>query len=114
MPFIETKLSVPLSAEKEEVLGERIGKAIELIPGKSERWLMLSFEDNCRLRFGGDAATPAAIAEVKLFGKAEKAAYDALTGALTEIISSEVGIPPERIYVRYDETEVWGWSGSNF
>ena len=30
-----------------------IGKAIELVPGKSEEYLLLEFEDNCRLWLRG-------------------------------------------------------------
>jgi hypothetical protein len=41
MPYINTKLSTSLSKEKETALKEQFGKAIALIPGKSESWLML-------------------------------------------------------------------------
>ena len=51
MPCIQTKVNVPLSAEQKEVLKTELGKAISLIPGKSENWLMLTFEDNCSIFF---------------------------------------------------------------
>ena len=41
MPLITAKTSVEISKEKEVVLKEKLGKAIELI-GKSESWLMIS------------------------------------------------------------------------
>ena len=46
MPYIETTASVAISGRKEQAIKERMGQAIELIPGKSEGWLMLSFHDN--------------------------------------------------------------------
>ena len=46
MPFINSKVSVTISGEKEKELKCRLGEAISVIPGKSESWLMLNFEDN--------------------------------------------------------------------
>ena len=68
MPFINTKVNVEISEEKEKELKERLGKAIEIIPGKSEQWLMLGFEDNIRLYFRGDNNCKIAFVEVKVFG----------------------------------------------
>ena len=99
--------------EQELSLKTAFGKAIELIPGKSERWLMLSFSDNERMWFVGDDA-PLAYLSVKLFGAASDGAYDALTAKLTEIVSAQLNIPSSRIYVKYEEIDHWGWNGSNF
>ena len=114
MPFIETKVNVKISKEKEEILKGKFGEAIELIPGKSENWLMLSFHDECNLYFKGTNEHGIAFVEVKLFGKATKAAYDKLTAAITDIVNQELNISPDQIYVRYEETEYWGWNGNNF
>lgn len=54
MPFISLKTSVDLSKEKEELLRQRLGEVIEIIPGKSEEWLMIGFEDNYKLHFKGE------------------------------------------------------------
>ncbi|MBR4048892.1 MAG: hypothetical protein IKK09_00180 [Clostridia bacterium] len=113
MPFIQTKTNVSISKEQEMSLKTAFGKAIELIPGKSERWLMLGFSDNERMWFVGDDASLAYIS-VKLFGSASDSAYDALTAKLTEIVSSELGVSASRIYVKYEEIDHWGWNGSNF
>ena len=51
MPYIGTHTTVEITPEKEVVLKEKLGKAIEAIPGKAEAWLMCGFEDNCRLWF---------------------------------------------------------------
>ena len=39
MPFIKSKVSVPLSKEQETEIKTKMGKAIELVPGKSETYL---------------------------------------------------------------------------
>ena len=113
MPFIQTKTNVAVSADQENELKARFGKTIENLPGKTERWLMLDFADNCRMWFGGDNA-PCAFLEVKLFGSASASSYDRLTAAITNDVSSVLGVSPDRVYVKYEEIANWGWNGSNF
>ena len=74
---------------------------------------MLSFEDNIRMAFAGKT-DPVAMIEVEIYGKASDSEYSALTAKISEIISSELQIPKNRIYVKYEEIGVWGWSGENF
>lgn len=114
MPYISTKTNVVISKEKERILKEKLGKAIELIPGKSENWLMLAFEGEKALYFKGDDSNNIAFVEVKLFGKSTKEAYAALTKEITEIVSEELSISPDKIYVKYEEVSIWGWNGANF
>ncbi len=114
MPYIETKTNREISPAQELELKERLGKAIETIPGKSESWLMLNFEDHCRLYFQGDGKAPAAFVAVKLFGGADRAAYENMTAAVTEILQNVLEIDPARIYVQYTACQDWGWNGGNF
>ncbi len=113
MPFIQTKVNRPISQEQEKLLAREMGKAIELL-GKSEEWLMLQFEDCCRLYFKGDSQKPLAFVNVKLLGRAGEENYQRLTGRITEVLSDVLSIPADGIYVEYDETGHWGWNGSNF
>ena len=46
MPFIDSKISIKVTEEQEKELKTRLGKAITVLPGKSETWLMTGFEDN--------------------------------------------------------------------
>ena len=43
MPCIQTKVSVKMTEQQEKTIKTELGKAISLIPGKSENWLMLTF-----------------------------------------------------------------------
>ncbi len=112
MPFIQTKVNTTITPAQEQTLKTGFGQAIRLI-GKSEAWLMLSFEDKCRMYFKG-SDEPCAMVEVKLYGRAGANAYDALTARLTELLADTLSISPGRIYVKYDEVEYWGMAGSNF
>lgn len=113
MPFINTKTSCEITKEKEIAIKEKLGQAMSLI-GKSENWLMLNFEDNCRLYFKGSNSEDMAMVEIALFGKATDSQYDAMTEKVTEIIASELSISPSCIYVKYEEVDHWGYSGFNF
>lgn len=114
MPYINTKTTVSINEEKREVIKKKLGEAIELIPGKSENWLMISFDDNSTMYFKGSKEKPLAFVEVKIFGKSTKDAYQKLTKAITEIMEVELGIQPDCTYVKYEEVSTWGWNGNNF
>ena len=52
--------------------------------------------------------------EVSLYGSADGAVYNRLTGAITKAVADALGIGPARVYVKYAETAYWGWNGENF
>ena len=114
MPFIGSKVSVKISKEKEESIKKKLGEAIQLIPGKSETFLMIGFEDEYSLYFGGEKLEKGAFVEVKIFGKASKDSYDKLTAEICNIYEKELDIPQNKIYVKYEEVQNWGWNGKNF
>lgn len=114
MPCIQIQFSGTISQEKEEIIQAKLGKAIELIPGKTQKWLMLCFHDGCRIRFAGTADSPAAFVKVGLYGTAPKQAYDQLTQKITEILQEALAVDPARVYIQYEESLYWGWNGSNF
>jgi hypothetical protein len=114
MPYIQTKTNVTITPQKEAVLKAKLGEAIAAIPGKSESWLMCEFADQCRLWFQGDNSNPIAYVEVKIFGKADPASYEKLTGLICGILEEELEIAKNRIYVKYEEIDHWGWNGTNF
>lgn len=114
MPYISTKTTVSISPEKREIIKTKLGKAIELIPGKSENWLMLSFDENSLMYFKGSNNRPIAFVEVKIFGTSTSDAYNNLTKAITDIINEELNIDSDCIYVKYEEVSTWGWNGNNF
>ena len=114
MPYIRTQVSIPLSKEKEIALKEKLGQAITILPGKTERWLMLDFRDQCRMYFQGTQEEPIAFVEIKLFGAAGGVVYQEMTAEVTKIVSEELEIPAQRIYIQYEECSYWGWNGNNF
>lgn len=112
MPFINVKTNSPVSKEKETAIKSKLGEAITTLPGKSESWLMVGIEPEYILYFKGTDEL-CAMVDVSIFGTATPAALSALTAKITEILSSELNIPPARTYVKYSQKTEWGWNGSN-
>ncbi len=113
MPYIKITTSKTISKQCESVLTQKFGENISIIPGKSERWLMLCYEDNMRMALGGDDLVGTAMIEVSAFGRSTPEVYERLTEALTETLCSVIDIPAERVYVKYHEHSVWGYGGTN-
>lgn len=113
MPYINVKTNTEISKEAETALKTDLGKAISVIPGKSEAWLMVGIEPEQVLYFKGDDA-PAAMVEVSVFGSPNPAAFDRLTGEICNILNARLRIEPARVYVKYSATTDWGWNGGNF
>ena len=113
MPFIDSKVTVSISDEKRETIKAKLGQAISIL-NKSETYLMVGFEDNYDLYMGGTKLEKGAYVSVSLFGNASSDAYDKMTGTICDILSGELGIPGNCVYVTYHGVNDWGWNGSNF
>lgn len=114
MPYINTTTSKIISEQQKNELKTSFGKLIEIIPGKSESWLMLNFNDGSKMAFKGATSPDIAMIEVEIFGKANASDYDKLTQALCASVSEILDIQKDRIYVKYREVGHWGWNGMNF
>ena len=114
MPFIISRTNRSISREQEQQLKTRLGKAICLVPGKSEQYLMLGFEDNCRLWLRGDDSQPMAYVEAAIWGNEAHLGYDEFTAEVTRIFHDVLGIAPDCIYIRYSDIPDRGVAGHNF
>lgn len=114
MPFIDSKVSVKLSAEQKNELKKRLGQAIAVIPGKSESWLMVDIADEQNMYFRGDDSQPVAFICVNIYGSENKGAFEKMTAELTKIYGEICGVAPDHMYVKYAASMDWGWNGSNF
>ena len=113
MPFIDSKITVPVSQDKRDILKVELGRAVSLL-GKPESFLMLGFEDNYDLYMGGQKLEKGAYVSVSLFGNASESAYNTMTEKICSLYERELGIPGSKIYVTYHGINDWGWNGRNF
>lgn len=110
MPFINVKTSKKLTEEKIDAIKTEFGSAIAIIPGKSETWLMVNIEDNCNLYFKGSDNGDTAYVEVKIFGSASKANCEKLTVKICDLLFDIADIPSDRVYVKYEFSDMWGYN----
>ena len=113
MPFIDSKLTVTLTAEKKESIKQKLGKAVSILH-KGETYLMVGFQEGYELYLGGKKLDKGAYVEVSLYGSASSADYSKMTGEICRILFEEAGIPSDSVYVTYHGLRDWGWNGSNF
>jgi len=114
MPCIDLKISILLDDAVKQQITSRLGRAISVIPDKSEAWLMVAIADGVDLYFKGQADIASAYVEVKIYGSADGRAFSALTRAISDILHAETGIAQEHVFVSYFTTPHWGWNGTNF
>ena len=114
MPYIDLKTTKTVSAESCEMIKSAFGKAIECFPGKSEAYLMVGIEDGAKLWFRGDASSDSAVVDVELLGSVNSAASENMTVEICNILEKELGISPDRVYVKYKGYTDWGWNKMNF
>lgn len=113
MPFIDSKITMPMEAGKKEEIKRELGKLITTLH-KSENYLMVGIEDNYDLWLGGKKLEKGAYVSVSLFGNAPRDAYDKLTGQICDLYAEKLDIPGSNVYVTYHPVNDWGWNGSNF
>ena len=113
MPFIDSKVTVTLTEEKKEAIKAKLGKAVSALH-KGESYLMVGFQDEYSLYFAGKKLEKGAYVEVSLYGSASPADYSRMTGEICRILSEELAIPANAVYVTYHGLSDWGWNGRNF
>ena len=113
MPFIDSKVTVPVSKEKKEEIKSKLGQAISLLH-KTESYLMVGIESEYDLWLAGKKLEKGAYVSVSLYGNASPSDYDKMTAKICEILEQELEIPGGSVYVTYHPVSDWGWNGRNF
>lgn len=114
MPYINSNITLKLTEDKKEIIKKNLGEIITVIPGKTEQWLMVGFNDNYTLYFRGDKQEKAAFIEVKALGSAERKYKDKITDLICSLYEKELNIPKDNIYITFYEINDWGWNGGLF
>ena len=114
MPFINVKTNVQLDNAEKIKIQEKLSKAISLIPGKSDSYLMCAVEDSISMMFHRDSNINLAFVEVKLLGSSTKEAYANLTAEICNILENEANVKGCNCYVKFEEVTHWGMDGFMF
>ncbi|MDA3847093.1 MAG: phenylpyruvate tautomerase MIF-related protein [Vallitaleaceae bacterium] len=111
MPYIEIKTTVTLSEDQKVALKSGLGKAITLIPGKTEAVTMVGLIGGVDLYFGGEALTHGAYVEVKMYKATTRKAKVSINKAISDLLRTSIGVSPDNVYLTFFEQEEWGRRG---
>jgi phenylpyruvate tautomerase PptA (4-oxalocrotonate tautomerase family) len=83
--------------------------------GKPESYVMVSFENDATLLFGG-TAEPACFAVLKNIGSFTPEQTALLSGTLTKHLAGALGVAPSRIYIEFVDAKphLWAHDGGTF
>ncbi len=110
MPFIMARVNVPVTREQEEIIRERLGRAIEAIPGKSADSLLLGIEDGCRFYLRGKAQKVAYI-EASVFGNEDHSGFASFVQELAAVFHEVLDIPAGSIFAKFEDITAWSVHG---
>ena len=111
MPYLNivTNQSIADETTLLKVASQTVAKAA----GKPESYVMVSFEAKTAMSMGGNDA-PVAFLDYRALGlPSDRAAF---SDALCSLISEQLGIAGERIYISMTDSQRqdWGWNHSTF
>jgi phenylpyruvate tautomerase PptA (4-oxalocrotonate tautomerase family) len=114
MPFLRIQVNTGLASGQAKDLAAKASALVAGQLGKPERYVMVSVEHNPAMQFAG-SDDPLAYLELKSIGLPESATADA-SRALCELVSTETGVHPERIYIEFSDAprKMWGWNSGTF
>ena len=107
MPYVQVRVSVPLTKEQIEKLAEEIMNSISLIPGKSAPVTMAEIIPGCHLYFGTVDGAPCALVDVAANNNPDSADLKAYSKHTCKVLSEVTGIAMERIYIKHHGFPEW-------
>ena len=116
MPLIQLETSCDLSdQDKRQSVAKTLSRLAAEGIGKPERYVMACVHDNSAMAMSGDAG-PCALVTIKSIGGLSKAVNQTLAAQIGQALENELAIPPERLYLTFEELAPthWGWNGSTF
>ncbi len=88
-----------------------IGKIIDIIPEKTEEWLMIKFDGGSSMYFGGKGHDGIAYIEINLYKKAPMQNKKDLTEQVYSVFEKVLGMKSKDIFLTINEHENWGAEG---
>ena len=111
MPFIKVSATKTLTEEDRKQLTDGLGAAIEVIPGKDRRGLIVDIEDGKTIYIGGIKQENMVFAEVKYYSNFEYQIKRKFTAAVFEAFTKVLGTTPDKAFLTINEYNNWGGFG---
>jgi len=107
-------LTIESNVECHSTLLSKLSYEVATLLGKPESYVMVKYQHNQNMLFAGSDEAVAFL-QLKSLGLPDNVTKD-YSAALCSLISNEMGITPERIYIEFSAPERyhWGWNSSTF
>lgn len=114
MPLLHITTNQAIDPARADQLIKQASSTVADMLGKAERYVMVCLAHNPHMLFGGSDA-PLAYLEMKSIGLPGDRTAD-YAGSLCELISQQLTIPADRVYIEFSDAErhLWGWNGKTF
>jgi len=114
MPLLKIQTNIKIPDDQRDTLLTQASSTTASILGKPEAYVMVTLELNPDMLFAGSAA-PLAYLELKSI-RLPEAETKTLSHSLCQLISDQLGIQTDRIYIEFTNAErhMWGWNGDTF
>ncbi len=114
MPLLKIHTNQPLDDAAQTALLQKASAKVAELLGKPERYVMITLDAGQAMLFAGNNA-PLAYLELKSIGLPDDATAS-LSAALCQLISEELAIAQDRIYIEFTNAgrHLWGWDGHTF
>ena len=110
MPYVAIKTTADLSANQMEKIKSELGRLMSIIPTKTEAGLLIDFSGGHSFYKAG-VKVDGAFIDVRLYRKSEFEPKKQYTAEVFNLLSGELGIKKENMYLNISEHENWGSNG---
>ena len=114
MPYLKIQTNQRVSKKAKDAVLKEASVIIAQELEKPEDFVMIAIQPETAMIFAG-THDPVAFLELKGIGLTVKKAKP-LSGILCEMIEDNLGIPKDRVYVKFIDVNpaMWGWKGDTF
>ena len=114
MPYLSIQTNQSLDESKTQQLVKKASHTVAEILGKPESYVMIAVQTDIPMSFAG-SVDPAAYVQLKSLGLPETATAD-FSQAICSLLSAELNINADRIYIEFSgpERHMWGWNNKTF
>ena len=110
MPYIAINTVQELSAARKEKIKSELGRLMSIIPTKNEAGLLIDFSGGHTFYKAG-AKVDGAFIDVRLFHKSELEPKKQYTAEVFSLLSNELGLQKDFMYLNISEYDNWGSRG---
>jgi len=111
MPYIAINTTQKLSEAQKETIKAEFGRLVTIIPTKTEAGTLVDFSDSRTMYKAGETISGAFI-ELRLWHKSDFEAKKQFTEKAFEMLSRELGLKTDNMYLNIMEFDEWGSGGT--